>query len=87
MGSLKNLKTDLHRSCVYFPSFAITSGLKQLVVATRSLKFHDESTNTKIKKRYCAVWNEDINGGGAWDTVGVKEIYSDDTVATCFATR
>ena len=64
----------------------MTSGYKLSATSSRSLKFHDESTDPTVQQRYCAVWNPDLNGVGAWDTTGVNSIYSDDTITTCFAT-
>jgi hypothetical protein len=65
----------------------MTSGLKMSATSSRTLKFHDESESALVEERYCAVWNPDINGIGAWDTNGVKSIYTDDTVTSCFATK
>jgi hypothetical protein len=64
----------------------MTSGYKLSATSSRSLKFHDESTDPTVQQRYCAIWNPDLNGVGAWDTTGVTSIYSDDTITTCFAT-
>ena len=65
----------------------MTSGYKLSATSSRSLKFHDEDNSSIITQRYCAIWNPDINGVGAWDTANIKSIYSDDTVTSCFATK
>lgn len=65
----------------------MTSGLKMSASSSRSLKFHDEDNSSIVTARYCAIWNPDLNGIGGWDTAGIKSIYSDDTVTSCFATK
>ena len=65
----------------------MTSGLKLSASSSRSLKFHDEDNSSIVTHRYCAIWNPDINGIGAWDTTGIKAIYTDDTVTSCFSTK
>ena len=79
------LTQNVNKSLLY--SFAMTSGLKMSAGSSRSLKFHDENISFSITNRYCAIWNPDLNGIGGWDTTGIKSIYSDDTVTSCFATK
>jgi hypothetical protein len=74
MPSKNILFLTLFQHLSYFRSFAMTSGLKLSASSSRSLKFHDEDNSSIVTHRYCAIWNPDINGIGAWDTAGLNLI-------------
>ncbi len=54
----------------------------------RSLSgFFDDLDDSRVRRRHCVVHDPSIGLHGAWTTEGVKTIYVDSAVATCYATR
>lgn len=51
------------------------------------LGYFDNSDESRVRRRHCAIWNPAIGTDGAWDTDGVKLVHASDTAATCHATQ
>ncbi len=52
----------------------------------RPLSYFDNLQKSKVIRRHCVRWNADLGTTGAWDPYGVTTVYSDDAIATCYAT-
>jgi len=60
---------------------------KKVTDGSRKLLFHGDEAPNEIKSRYCAIWNPAVGTLGAWDTEGIRMVWSDDTVVECISTK